>query len=174
MVSISHSIKRARFTSVIQTRRGTWRARRSIGLRFFTFSIALSFFFINVPFAASQNRPVPSTPTELTRGDYQSAIDLLNKRLAANPSDEDAERNLLRAFLETGRYAQAESSAKGFLAKHANASRVRHQLGEVYAATGRYVEAAGEFERVGRELIKQTGATPARLESDVRRAEMLL
>ena len=174
MVSISHFIKRARFTSVIQTRRSTLRARPSIGLRFFILSISLSFFFINVPFATSRNQPVPSAPAELTQGDYQSAIDLLNKRLAANPSDEDAERNLLRAFLETGRYAQAESSAKGFLAKHANASRVRHQLGEVYAATGRYGEAAGEFERAGRELIKQTGATPARLESDVRRAEMLL
>jgi len=174
MVSIFHYIKRLRFTSVIQTWRSTRRARRPVGWRFFILSISLSFFFINVPFAASQNHPVPSTPAELTRGDYQSAIDLLNKRLAANPSDEDAERNLLRAFLGTGRYAQAESSAKGFLAKHANASRVRHQLGEVYAATGRYSEAAGEFERVGRELSKQIGATPARLESDVRRAEMLL
>ena len=86
---------------------------------------------------------------ELKKGDYDSAIKLLTARLGASAADAQAEENLLRAYLETGRYAEAEAAAKKFLARTAAATGVRHQLAEVFAATGRYTEAIAEFEHAG-------------------------
>src|SRR5688572_15792011 len=74
----------------------------------------------------------------------------------------------LRALIETGKYAEAETTAKKLLAKTPNDHIVRHQLAEVLAITGRYTEAIAEFERAAKD-----NANKERLESELRRAELL-
>jgi tetratricopeptide (TPR) repeat protein len=106
--------------------------------------------------------PSPPGEAELKRGEYARAIELLSARLKTDAADAAAERLLLRAYLETGRYAEAEASARSFLGARPEAGGVRHELAEALAATGRYAEAIREFQRAA------TG-----LESDLRRAELL-
>src|SRR6187200_3325490 len=67
---------------------------------------------------------------ELRKGDYDNASKLLSSRLASNPNDVVAQRALLRVYIETGRYTEAETAAKRFLQKTRNAGIVRHQLAE--------------------------------------------
>jgi tetratricopeptide (TPR) repeat protein len=75
-------------------------------------------------------------------------------------------RAQLRGYIETGRYAEAEATAKRLLQKSPDAGAVRHELAETLAITGRYTEAIAEFERAA--------ADPSvKLESDLRRAELL-
>ena len=108
--------------------------------------------------------------TELKKGNYENAIRLFTTRLNTSPNDVIAERNLLRALIETGRYVDAESSAKKFLLKVPDAGAVRHQLGLVFALTGRYAEAITEFERATAELEK-ANAPADELESRLSLAE---
>jgi tetratricopeptide (TPR) repeat protein len=143
--------------------------------RRWTFVLAL---FISIfslclilPRALAQSQPeeLPGV-AELRRGDYENAIKLLTTRLATKTDDAEAEKSLLRAYLETGRYVEAETSAKKFLVRTPVAAGVRHQLAEVFASTGRYAEAIAEFERAGTDA----GKSPAeKLSSDLRRAELL-
>jgi tetratricopeptide (TPR) repeat protein len=110
---------------------------------------------------------------ELKRGEYERASQLLSSHLAANPSDAEAQKLLLRAQLETGRYAEAEAGARKFLDKNATAGGVRRQLGEALAATGRYEEAVREFERAATDAAALKLGPAERLESELRRAEVL-
>lgn len=72
----------------------------------------------------------------------------------------------LRVYLDTGRYTELETTAKRLLQKSPDAGAVRYELAEALAATGRYTEAVAEFERAA--------ADPTvKLESDLRRAELL-
>ena len=121
--------------------------------------------------AQSANDELPGL-AELKKGEYTRAVELLSARLATNPADAQAQKYLLRAYLETGRYTEAESSARKFLAKRADAGAIRHALSEVLAATGRYDEAIREFERAGLDSLK-AGASSEQLESELRRAEVL-
>src|SRR5262249_40011299 len=107
---------------------------------------------------------------ELKKGDYENAIKILSARLATNTADAEAEKNLLRAYLETGRYTETETSAKKFLTKEPAASGVRHQLAEVFATTGRYTESIAEFQRASTDAARASGD---KLSSDLRRAEIL-
>jgi cellulose synthase operon protein C len=86
--------------------------------------------------------------------------------LICGPSS--AQNTDLQTLVETGRYAEAEATAKKLLAKTPNDAIVRHQLGEVLAITGRYTEAIAEFERAAKDT-----ANKERLESELRRAELL-
>ena len=79
-----------------------------------------------------------------------------------------AQNTDLKTLVETGKYADAEATAKKLLAKTPNDAIVRHQLGEVLAITGRYTEAIAEFERAAKDT-----ANKERLESELRRAELL-
>lgn len=106
---------------------------------------------------------------ELQKGDYENALKLLNARLEANQNDLVAQEALLRVYIETGRYTEAETAAKKFLQKTPDRGAVRHELAEVLATTGRYTEAIAEFERAA-----TNSETPGnKLESDLRRAELL-
>jgi tetratricopeptide (TPR) repeat protein len=78
----------------------------------------------------------------------------------------------LRTYIETGRYAEAEAAAKKFLLKTPDNGAVRHELAETFALTGRYTEAIAEFERAAADSAK-ANATADKLESDLRRAEVL-
>ncbi|HVF23017.1 MAG TPA: tetratricopeptide repeat protein, partial [Pyrinomonadaceae bacterium] len=86
--------------------------------------------------------------------------------LICGPSS--AQNTDLKTLVETGKYADAEATAKKLLAKTPNDAIVRHQLGEVLAITGRYTEAIAEFERAAKDT-----ANKERLESELRRAELL-
>ncbi|HEY0765503.1 MAG TPA: tetratricopeptide repeat protein [Pyrinomonadaceae bacterium] len=116
----------------------------------------------------------PETPglAELKKGDYENAFKLLSARLVSNPNDALAQRALLRVYLETGRYAEAEATAKRFLLKTPDAGSVRHELAETFAITGRYAEAITEFEHAAADSAK-ADAVADKLESDLRRAEIL-
>ncbi|HKR13507.1 MAG TPA: tetratricopeptide repeat protein [Pyrinomonadaceae bacterium] len=109
---------------------------------------------------------------ELRKGDYENALKLLTARLTANPNDTVAQKAQLRVYIETGRYTEAETTAKRFLTKTPDAGPVRHELGEVLAITGKYTEAIAEFEQAGADAQK-SGAAYERLTSDLRRAEVL-
>jgi cellulose synthase operon protein C len=121
----------------------------------------------------SQTQDEPSGISELKRGNYENAIRLFNSRLSSNPTDANTEQNLLRAFIETGRYADAETSAKKFLQRSPEATVVRHELGRVFTFTGRYAEAIAEFERAAAELEKANAAPGDELESRLALAEVL-
>ena len=71
----------------------------------------------------------------------------------------------LRGLIETGRYTEAEATAKRLLQKSPDAGSIRHELAEVLAITGRYTEAIAEFERAANDPT-------IKLESDLRRAEL--
>ena len=94
--------------------------------------------------------------------------------LTVAQTDESAQRVSLVGLVEAGRYAEAEASAKKLLEKNAAAADVRLMLGEVYAATGRYREAIGEFEAAGKNAATKGGISFVRLRGDLRRGEMLL
>ncbi|HEU4711669.1 MAG TPA: tetratricopeptide repeat protein [Pyrinomonadaceae bacterium] len=109
---------------------------------------------------------------ELKKGDYENAYKLLSARLTAKPDDVVAQKALLRVFIETGRYAEAEATAKRFLTKTPESGTIRHELGEVLALTGKYTEAIAEFEKAATDAEK-SDAPHDKLASDLRRAEVL-
>jgi cellulose synthase operon protein C len=122
------------------------------------------------PGAFAQTPGQLSGIAELKKGAYENAIKLFGARLATNPDDAETEKHLLRAYIETGRYLEAETSAKKFLIKTPTAAAVRHELAEVFATTGRYPEAIAEFERASADASKSAAE---KLLSDLRRAEVL-
>ena len=109
---------------------------------------------------------------ELKQGDYDNAFKLLSARLVSNPTDVVAQKALLRVYIETGRYSEAEATAKRFLTKTPDAGSVRHELGEILAITGKHTEAIAEFERAASDAEK-ANAPRDKLASDLRRAEVL-
>jgi tetratricopeptide (TPR) repeat protein len=88
---------------------------------------------------------------------------------AQTPPDD---RALLRGYIETGRYIEAEAAAKKLLLKTPDNGAVRHELAETLALTGRYTEAIAEFERAAADSAK-ANAIADKLESDLCRAEVL-
>jgi tetratricopeptide (TPR) repeat protein len=101
-------------------------------------------------------------------GAFAVALFLTLGAFAQSPNDVVAQRTLLRVFIDTGRYTEAEAAAKRFLQKTPEAGPVRHELAEALASTGRYTEAITEFERAAADSEKSD-----KLESDLRRAEVL-
>ncbi len=114
--------------------------------------------------AAAQAPTLEDVLEELKAGKYPEAITQLNRLLTANPNETEAQAGLLRAYLETGKYKEAETAAKKF-----NSERAKLALAEVYAITGRYSEAIAEFERIGR-----TAKDTIKHRADLRRAELLV
>lgn len=109
---------------------------------------------------------------ELRKGDYDNAFKLLSARLTSNPDDTVAQQALLRVYIETGRYLEAEATAKRFLTKTPETATVRRELGEALALTGKHTEAIAEFERAAADAEK-SDEPQTKLESDLRRAEVL-
>ena len=109
---------------------------------------------------------------ELAKGDYENAFKLLSARLTSNPNDTVAQQALLRVFIETGRYVEAEATARRFLTKTPDTAGVRHELGEVLAIIGKHTEAVPEFERAAADAAK-ANAPHVKLISDLRRGETL-
>ncbi len=123
--------------------------------------------------SAQSQTDEPRGLAELRKGDYENALKLLSARLTSNPNDVVAQRGLLRVYIETGRYPEAEGTARRFLLKTPETGSVRHELGEVFAVSGRYTEAIAEFERASADREKSSVSPGEKLESDLRRAELL-
>jgi cellulose synthase operon protein C len=92
----------------------------------------------------------------LTHGAYKEAIAHFNGMLEKQTDVSEAQALLLRALMETGEYAAAEKRVKEFLVKQPNQPQLRIALGDVLFETGRYLEAAAEFDRVARSAKENT------------------
>ncbi|MFN7926923.1 MAG: tetratricopeptide repeat protein [Blastocatellia bacterium] len=114
--------------------------------------------------AAAQAPTLEDTLEELKKGNYAEAITALNRLLATKPNEAQAQAGLLRAYLETGKYKEAEEAARKF-----NSQEAKLALAEVYASTGRYNEAINEFDRIGK-----TAKDTVKHRADLRRAELLV
>lgn len=122
---------------------------------------------------SAQEQGADNPAAALKRGNYQQALDGF-RRILASPASEpeaqtEAQQGILHVFLETGRYREAEDTAKGFLAAKADSTGVRILYGEALALQGKYRDAAAEFERAG-----NTAKDAVKLRADLRRGEMFL
>jgi tetratricopeptide (TPR) repeat protein len=114
--------------------------------------------------AAAQAPTLDDALEELKKGNYAVAITAFNRLLATNPNEAAAQSGVLRAYLETGKYKEAEDAAKKF-----NSHESKLALAEVYALTGRYNDAINEFDRISK-VAKDT----VKHRADLRRAELLV
>ena len=87
----------------------------------------------------------------LKQGNYKEAIVVFTALVDKNSKDADAVEGLIRAQIETGEYAGAEKRARDFLSSQPSAAALRVALGEIEFETGRYSEAASEFERAAKD-----------------------
>src|SRR5262249_9833864 len=87
----------------------------------------------------------------LKHGNYKEAIQVFTSLLDKNSKDAAAAEGLIRAQIETGDYTNAEKRARDFLNAQPEKAPVRNELGEIKLETGRYAEAASEFERAARD-----------------------
>jgi tetratricopeptide (TPR) repeat protein len=87
----------------------------------------------------------------LKHGSYKEAIAVFTALADKNSKDGGAVEGLVRAQIETGDYAAAEKRARDFLNTQPAEGFVRVALGEIEFETGRYSEAASEFERASRD-----------------------
>jgi tetratricopeptide (TPR) repeat protein len=133
---------------------------------------AVAILFLFTLAVLAQTPPDDRGLFELKKGDYENAFRLLSGRLTQTPNDTLLQQALLRLFIETGRYTDAETTAKKFLLKTPDNGPVHHELAEIFALTGRYAEAIAEFERAAADSAKAND-TAAKLDSDLRRAEVL-
>src|SRR5438128_661426 len=86
-----------------------WRRKLVLSLLLFGTIICVSAF---IRHSSAQSADELPGLAELKKGDYENAIRLLTTRLATNAADAEAETGLLRSYLETGRYAEAEAASK--------------------------------------------------------------
>jgi tetratricopeptide (TPR) repeat protein len=100
---------------------------------------------------AAQELSIERGRTLVKHGAYKEAIALFNSLLAKNPSDRDALEGLVFALTETGDYQAAEKRAADYLGAHPADAALRVGLADIKLETGRYTEAASEFERAARD-----------------------
>lgn len=87
----------------------------------------------------------------LKHGNYKEAIAVFTALTAKNANDAEATGGLVRAQIETGDYEGAEKRTRDFLNAHPADASLRLALGEIEFETGRYPDAASEFERASRD-----------------------
>ncbi len=105
---------------------------------------------------------------EVSRGNYEVAISALEKRLTQAPGDEAALGGLARAYIETGKYAEAEAIARKFLQSNRSSAAAHFALGESLAATGKYRDAVEEY----RQAATNTKGS-LKIRAELRQGEML-
>src|SRR5262245_46938514 len=130
-------------------------------------AVCLIFAIHLISCAAAQAQDLDSAEEELKHGKYEVAILTFTRLLQVNQNDGAAQKGLLKAYLETGQYAEAERRAKGFLGFKEHEAQTRLVLGEVYAVTGRYKEALTEFEKV-----RETDEIAVKMQAELRRSEI--
>ena len=77
-------------------------------MRILSILTILSAFWIS-PVTAQTPTDQPTGASELKKGNYENAVRLLTAQLTSTPNNADAETSLLHAFIETGRYTDAEA-----------------------------------------------------------------
>src|SRR5215471_12246736 len=93
---------------------------------------------------AAQEATIERGQDLLRHGNYKDAAAVFNTLLAKNSSDLVAAEGLITTQVETGDYAVAEKRASELADRGASFNVL---LGRIYFETGRYSEAATQFER---------------------------
>jgi tetratricopeptide (TPR) repeat protein len=119
--------------------------------------------------SSAQEATVERARLLLKHGAYKEAIAAYSALLQKNSADREAFEGLTRAQIATGELEAAEKSLRALLSDSSSEVSARTLLGELEFGTGRYAEAAADFERV----IKEVKGTPA-LRAYVSRARALL
>ncbi len=83
----------------------------------------------------------------LKHGAYKEAIAAYAALLQQNPADYEAFEGITRARMATGDYEAAEKGLRALLNEHSSNANARSLLGEIEFETGRYAEAAADFDR---------------------------
>lgn len=162
----------------------SWRNRKALPV---LFAVCLASLFCFLACVSAKQITIESAEEELKGGKYSAAVTSFTNLLQTNPKDERAQRGLLKVFWETGKYAEAETEAKKFLARVESHS-ARLALAEMMAVTGRYDAAIAEFDKISKAIEKakpkddkkeKEGDEPdpnprtQKLQADLRRAELL-
>lgn len=114
--------------------------------------LVLAFFFgCSFNSGAAQEISLARGQALLKSGSYKEAIAVFTALIDNNGKDEAAVEGLVRAQIETGDYGSAEKKTRDFLTSQPAEARLRVELGEIEIETGRYTEAASEFERAARD-----------------------
>lgn len=129
--------------------------------------------FVGLSGVSAQSQQELPGQLELKKGEYDNAIKLLSAHLADNARDESAQKLLLQAYIETGRYVEAETTARKFLLKTPDAGGVRHELAQILTLTGRHADAIDEYQRAVADQRMTRAATSGILQSQLRLAEVL-
>jgi tetratricopeptide (TPR) repeat protein len=119
--------------------------------------------------SSAQEATVERARLLLKHGAYKEAIAAYSALLQKNSADREAFEGLTRAQIATGELEAAEKRLRALLSDSSSEASARTLLGELEFGTGRYAEAAADFERV----IKEVKGTPA-LRAYVGRARALL
>ncbi len=164
----------------------SWRNRKALPA---LFAVCLASLFCFLACVSARQITIETAQEELKGGKYSAAILSFTTLLQTNPKDERAQRGLLKAYLETGKYTEAETEAKKILARGESHS-ARLALAEVMAITGRYDVAIAEFDKVSKSVEKtkpkddkkaeekegeelDPNLSTQKLHADLRRAELL-
>ncbi|MFY9557618.1 MAG: tetratricopeptide repeat protein [Blastocatellia bacterium] len=116
------------------------------------FGIIIIIFFFGCSFnSGAQEISIARARDLLKTGNYKEAIAVFTALLDKNQKDAAATEGLARAQMETGDYSSAEKRARDFLAAQPSEGSVRITLGEIELDTGRYSEAATDFDRAARD-----------------------
>jgi tetratricopeptide (TPR) repeat protein len=83
----------------------------------------------------------------LKHGNYKDATAVFNGLLAKNQGDSDAAAGLIRVQIETGDYGSAQKRASEL---QTSGPAFRELLGEILFETGRYAEAADQFDQASK------------------------
>src|SRR5215208_5483755 len=113
------------------TNRPIWRSATAL------FATSFALLFLCLACVSAHQVTIESAEEELKAGKHSAAVVSFTNLLQANPKDERAQRGLLQTYLETGKYTEAETEAKKYLAK-SESNSARLALAEVMATTGRY------------------------------------
>jgi tetratricopeptide (TPR) repeat protein len=151
-------LKYSEFKTTLSTR-NKGRPRRAARTGFMKRSSFIVIFLLlgcSLNSGAAQENSLERGKVMLKAGAYKEAIATFTALLQKNPGELAAQEGLLRAQMETGEYAAAEKKVKDFLDLQP-APSLRVMLGEILLETGRYTEAAAQFERARKEAKEAAG-----------------
>ena len=136
---------------------------KRLGLIILLFLISCSF-----NSGAAQEMSIERGRVLLKHGAYKEAIAAFDALLQKNSKDRDALEGSVMAQTALGQYEAAESRLKAYLKDNPGDAALRNALAEIQLETGRYAEAAAEFERASRDA-----SVPSLLRSTLGRARAL-
>ncbi|MFP5261490.1 MAG: tetratricopeptide repeat protein [Blastocatellia bacterium] len=100
---------------------------------------------------AAQETSVERGRVLLKHGAYKEALAAFDAVLQKNPGDRDALEGRVAAQVALGQYDAAEGRLKAHLKDNPADAALRNSLAEIQLETGRYADAAAEFEHASRD-----------------------